>query len=189
MRTFALKTLTAGILAMAAIPATAAQIVETFTIPVSGEPDQHFLSTPFDLFDPSLGTLLGVSESVSGSLTWDPGDGGEQLLLALAKTGASQFFFGSDTGGPQVIDVSLTGAAGFQDPGFVGVGTTQESLAAAQSPGIGTLSGDSLSGQVTYTYTPAAVPEPSTWAMTLVGFGGLGYAAMQRRGSRRSVSA
>jgi hypothetical protein len=42
---------------------------------------------------------------------------------------------------------------------------------------------------VTYTYTPAAVPEPSTWAMMLVGFGGLGYAAIRRRGSRRSVSA
>jgi hypothetical protein len=91
MRTFALKTLTAGILAMAAIPATAAQIVETFTIPVSGEPDQHFLSTPFDLFDRSLGTLLGVSESVSGSLTWDPGDGGEQLFLRWRKRARASF--------------------------------------------------------------------------------------------------
>jgi hypothetical protein len=186
MRTFAL-TLAAGILATAAVPASAAQIVETFTISVSGDADQHFLSTPFDLFDASMGTLTSVSESVSGSLTWDPGDPGEQLLLALAKTGASQFFFGSQTGDPQVINVNLTGAGGFQDPAFVGLGTTQENLAAAQSPGIGTLSGDSLAGQVTYTYT--AVPEPSTWAMMLVGFGGLGYAAVRRKRARRPVSA
>jgi hypothetical protein len=65
-------------------------------------------------------TLLGVSERVSGSLTWDPGHPREQLLLARAKTGGSQFSFASDTGGPQVINVNLSGAAGFQAPGFVG---------------------------------------------------------------------
>jgi hypothetical protein len=27
-----------------------------------------------------------------------------------------------------------------------------------------------------------AVPEPSTWAMMLAGFGGLGFAAFRRRG-------
>jgi hypothetical protein len=54
---------------------------------------------------------------------------------------------------------------------------------------VGALSGDSLTGQVTYTYTPAAVPEPSTWAMMLAGFAGLGYAAIRRKGARRSGSA
>jgi PEP-CTERM motif len=29
--------------------------------------------------------------------------------------------------------------------------------------------------------TMTAVPEPSTWAMMLVGFGGLGFAAYRRR--------
>ncbi len=32
------------------------------------------------------------------------------------------------------------------------------------------------------TETGAAVPEPATWAMMLLGFAGLGYAAYQRRG-------
>jgi len=29
---------------------------------------------------------------------------------------------------------------------------------------------------------PAAAPEPSTWAMMLLGFAGLGYAAVRRKG-------
>ena len=34
----------------------------------------------------------------------------------------------------------------------------------------------------------APVPEPSTWVMTLIGFGGLGYAAMRRSDAVRSIS-
>jgi hypothetical protein len=195
MRAFALMTLTAGLLGTMSAPASAAQIVETFTISASGAPDQNFLSTPFDLFHPSLGTLTSVGESVSGSLTWTPGASDQELLLVLGKTGTSQFFSGSESGEAQVINVSLTGAGGFQDPAFVGTGTTQENLAASQSPGVGTLSGDSLTGQVTYTYTPAAVPEPSTSAMMLLGFAVLGYAfdrlkpAARRKPACRSVPA
>ena len=98
MRTLAFMPLTAGVLATASLPASAAQIVETFTISVSGAPDQNFLSTPFDLFHPSLGTLTSVGESVSGSLTWTPGASDQELLLVLGKTGTSQFFSGSEFG-------------------------------------------------------------------------------------------
>jgi hypothetical protein len=44
-----------------------------------------------------------------------------------------------------------------------------------------------LQGTVTYDFTPAvsSVPEPSTWAMMLLGFAGLGFAF---RHSRRKVS-
>lgn len=186
MRTFAM-TLTAAILATAAAPASAATIVENFTISVSGEADQNFLSSPFALFDPKLGTLLSVNESVSGSLTWDFGnDIGDTLLLASGKTGASQFFLSSGAGGSQDITVNLNGVAGFQDPAFVGFGTTQESLAAS---GPGTLSGDSLTGELTFTYTPAAAPEASTWAMMLLGFAAVGCAAIMRKGAPLSVSA
>ena len=34
-----------------------------------------------------------------------------------------------------------------------------------------------------------AAPEPSTWAMMLVGFAGLGYAAVRRKGAVRAISA
>jgi hypothetical protein len=48
-----------------------------------------------------------------------------------------------------------------------------------------------LSGVATYNYMPAGspVPEPSTWAMMLVGFAGLGYAAARRKGVLRTISA
>jgi hypothetical protein len=43
-----------------------------------------------------------------------------------------------------------------------------------------------VSGTLTFDYTPtAAVPEPPTWAMMLLGFAGLGFAFRQ---SRRKAS-
>ena len=36
---------------------------------------------------------------------------------------------------------------------------------------------------------PATAPEPSTWAMMLLGFAGLGYAAVRRKGAVRPISA
>ena len=48
MRALAFAILTAGILATVSAPAWAAQLVENFTIGVSGDADQHFLSSPFD---------------------------------------------------------------------------------------------------------------------------------------------
>ena len=77
----------------------------------------------------------------------------------------------------------------FGDLAAVGFGTTQESLAVAQSPGAGTLSGDSLTGELTFTYTPAAAPEVSTWAMMLVGFAGVGYVLVRCKPAHRSVQA
>jgi hypothetical protein len=190
MRALAFATLSAAIVTTASSPASAASFVEDFTISVSGEADQNFLSSPFALFDPKLGTLLQVAEAVTGPLTWSPGDSNEQLLLVLGKTGTSQFFSASQSGDPQVINVNLTGAGGVQDPAFVGFGTTQETLAVSQSPGVGTVSGDSLIGQLTFTYTPAPAPEAPTWAMMLLGFAGLGYAVVRRKqASPRSASA
>jgi hypothetical protein len=58
-----------------------------------GRSGSDFSQLPLAFFDLKLGTLLSVSESVSGSLTWDFGaDTGDTLLLALGKAGASQFF-------------------------------------------------------------------------------------------------
>lgn len=39
------------------------------------------------------------------------------------------------------------------------------------------------------TFAVSAVPEPSTWAMMLIGFAGIGYAAYRRRASRQAAAA
>jgi PEP-CTERM motif len=41
----------------------------------------------------------------------------------------------------------------------------------------------------TFTIQIGEVPEPSTWAMMLLGFAGLGYAAVRRRGAVRAIPA
>jgi hypothetical protein len=51
---------------------------------------------------------------------------------------------------------------------------------------LGTPTGtDDATVTLQYTYTPAAVPEASTWAMMLVGFAGLGFAAFRRSTKQR----
>jgi hypothetical protein len=93
-----------------------------------------------------------------------------------------------------LIEVALMSEA--SDPEtlsvFTGIGAIVSFFEARETPRRppGTLAG-MLSGFVTYDYTPAtpAIPEPSTWALMLIGFAGLGYAAMRGRGVRRSVSA
>ena len=44
-----------------------------------------------------------------------------------------------------------------------------------------------LTGSYGLAIGPSAVPEPSTWALMLIGFSGLGYAAWRRTG-RRPIS-
>ena len=38
------------------------------------------------------------------------------------------------------------------------------------------------------TVTTSSVPEPSTWAMMLLGFAGLGYAAFRRKGQAQALA-
>ena len=38
------------------------------------------------------------------------------------------------------------------------------------------------------TVTTSSVPEPSTWAMMLLGFAGLGYAAFRRKGQAHALA-
>jgi PEP-CTERM motif len=44
-------------------------------------------------------------------------------------------------------------------------------------------------GDIAFVVVTAAVPEPSTWAMMLIGFAGLGYVAARCKGAVRAISA
>jgi len=48
---------------------------------------------------------------------------------------------------------------------------------------VGELNGSTAYERLIFTFTPGAVPEPSTWAMMLLGFGGIGIAMRRRRRS------
>ena len=194
MRAAVLATLAAA-LATTPLSASAAQLVQGFNVTISAGPlERTFNSTPFDLFDPSMGTLQSVTASVSGSLVWDTGDAvTSELTVAddlISGFGNLQNFASPEGGGQSVIHAGLNGPG---DPVlFEGKGTWQEELDFFQIPGsaTATISDATFICTVTYIYTPAAtspaIPEPSTWAMMLLGFAGLGYAAVRRKGVARS---
>jgi hypothetical protein len=197
MRLAAFLALTAGILAATPNAASAATQKLDLTMIVSGgTANQEYYSNSYLLFDPRLGTLNEVSQTISGSLTWTPGADPSELELFSRRLSqqSSQTFLSSSSTDPRVIDVDLMSEA--SDPRtlsiFTGIGSIVSFFEARETPRRprGTLSGV-LSGFVTYDYTPVApaVPEPSTWAMLMIGFAGLGYAAVRRRGAPRPFSA
>jgi hypothetical protein len=193
MRAFAFLTLAGGILATAPVPASAAQIVENFTISISGSTDQDFEGTSFAQFNPLLGVLTSIQESVTGSATWLTSFPGDTLILNTKLIPSSQMFSSSVTGGPSVIQVNINGVSVFPSQ-FEGTGSLEETLISLDNDA-NTFSPAVLDGTITYNFTPpasvgvgSAVPEPSTWGMMLIGFAGLSYAAVRRKGARRPVS-
>jgi PEP-CTERM motif len=76
----------------------------------------------------------------------------------------SLYFAGGGMGSPEIPFPGLTEIAGFIDPTFELI-TPEPGLELVLSRGLESAS---------------AVPEPSTWAMLLIGFAGLGYAGFKR---------
>lgn len=189
MRRFALMSLAAVALAAASIPASAGTIVEdfTFVFPRESSSDANYLSTVFAGFNPAFGTLTGVTVSVSGPLDWTPGPPighdppGDTLHVDLLSPVLASQMFTSD-GDTLPIDINLNGAGV-----AIGSGPQQALLSFSDTFGGTFTNGQTaVDGAITYTFTPAGppAPEPSTWAMMLVGFAGLGYAAARKSGAR-----
>lgn len=128
----------------------------------------------------------GVSEAIRLSVT--PGILGiSSLVLSFVETGTIDIF-GLESGGAR----TYLGAAGtIASP--TGTGVTSEELGAGSgtyrltfSPNLTSYqtlflasSSDGLDG-VQLTSVVGSIPEPSTWAMMLVGFGAVGYAFRRR---------
>jgi hypothetical protein len=179
-----LSALFAGCVAMAA-PASAA--TETFDWTLSGPAS-------------SLGGF-GTNGSGSGTFTVTLGANGDLItgvtgtlggnavsLAALGTSGSDDLLFpvGTQfTGGTSVVDLDTSGIVLVTSAGSFDI------FGAGSPFSIGTVSGNDIfeeGGNVGFGVgtmsVTAAVPEPSTWAMMILGFVGLGFMAYRRKGNQ-----
>ena len=169
-----------GIAVLAPQAASANVITETYTMTqvpaVSADGLILFPDSPVAEFNPADGTLTSVAESLKGTATWTSNTIGANLfaLLTPATPAQTQLFFT-----PGTITFAISGSPtdlnDFKGTGSVGVALR---LITSDLGDAFATSASGLMGTITYTYTPAAsqaVPEPSTWAMMLLGFAGLGF--------------
>lgn len=157
---------------------------------------KEYTGAASDLFLPITGTGTSnvvLDRSVDGASAgyFDVSSTGATTVnVDTAKvTGSSRFFFnGTDLG-----YFDGTGA----DTSFSIAGAnrlTRLSGACYASGGVPFAPGEDICGSVRYTLTynydsSAAVPEPSTWAMMVLGFGALGYLSRRRtRPLRRTLA-
>jgi hypothetical protein len=172
-----LKLLGSAVLALGmALPPSAIAATESVDITYpAGTNFNEFLdasSNPFSEFNPALGMLTSYSLTVAGIVTStdpftpeivfkDPGTA-DAILDLFASGGA----------------ISGTGStsSSFDLAAITGTGTAQFLVQDFSSPRGATTSISFTTDTLTYTYTPAvaSVPEPSTWAMGLIGFGLMG---------------
>jgi hypothetical protein len=188
---------TAAILALGAFAASAnaATIVETFTLPtVDGF--QTVDGSSFAAFDPALGTLDFVTYDITTNALFSGGGESDENAANY------QFLFEGPGGGPAGFQTSVIafGNTSGEEPEslgegspsvlavFTGPGLVHPSVDVSHGLGSASVVSTFTSTTVTYTFTPAvpAAPEPSTWAMMLIGFAALGYAGC--RASRKSAA-
>ena len=142
--------------------------------------------------DPALAS--GTYRFVTTYLGPDTPEAGPGAPFAQANPmNTNQFFYDSfdpstnmtlelfTSGGER--DIALVTNGLFDGPGF-GFGFVSASCTGIDNctqAGVGLTPGSTISGPVAISVSFTAVPEPATWAMMLVGFGGLGVAIRSRR--------
>jgi hypothetical protein len=176
MRTFALASaaiLTLGVALTTfavANPASAALLTYTF------DPFTHFtfedldsavLTGTFTINPPSDGLFaddIVIAGTGQEAGTYEPQESGDNLILYIDSATSNELFlrFNEDLGAPhlQLTQVDWHDGA---------VSSTAVELGGGAQ-------------------LPAAAPEPSTWAMMLIGFVGLGYAALRRQATRGTLA-
>jgi hypothetical protein len=131
--------------------------------------------TPCTSADCAIDRPLGVTVVASGNPMND-------AIIGSVDAGDTFNFFT----GPSILGLTFFGMFDSSCTGPV-AGTCMITFPDAAAVGIQTDSGSVLFTAVSA--TPGAVPEPSTWAMMLLGFLALGYVAYRRERPERAVAA
>jgi hypothetical protein len=186
MRTVRSASLVAAALVLAATGGRANTIMESFTIPIPSGSAVFLVGDSIPQFNPANGTLNDIELTGTGSATWTATIMPPNLEVILRASLPLQITNIFTVPGNISLNFPLTTAS---DPAtlslWTGLGTQTVLLNSTGNPA-DTITNGSVTGTLTFDFTPtAAVPEPSTWAMMLIGFAGLGFAFRQ---SRRRVS-
>jgi hypothetical protein len=134
---------------------------------------------PFDIPGTVTGEITGLTDNATSAATHvyiDTGPSGLLLAPPFDTIGNTIFANSFTVSGGQITDANyfatdaVTYAFGLNTGGQNSLNSFEINLITGNSGGF---------GGVTYT----AAPEPSTWAMMLIGFAGLGYAGHRARRS------
>jgi hypothetical protein len=174
------------LLLLSPAPAKANSISETFTITVSSPQTLGSIldvtSSSFAQFNPSLGTLTEVQSTLTGTGTW-AGTGTVFITNLLTASPVNEVISNSQTFftlGAITFSISGADSFPFDLSVFSGTGTTDVRLSLNSDRSTDTFMTDgTLTGTITYDYTPAATREPSSLALLATGL--LGFAFFIRR--------
>jgi hypothetical protein len=165
----------AAILMLFAVPARADTITQTFAgvaAPAS--------TLGLNPFNPTLGTLVSISDSVTFTGIVPEGDIGSEIVTF----GTIPNTFSQPTACLAPAGCAFTGFTIF-DTGITDPSVLPEFLTAFNQTftTTGTVTGASVSGSLTYTYTPAstAAPEPDSRSLLLIGIGMIWVVTRKRR--------
>jgi hypothetical protein len=136
--------------------------------------------------NPLIGGQLDLSFASAGFLV--PPAGNQILTISNATTcivvggpcTKSPILYNTSRSPPS-ITIQLTNGA-------VSAGVSSSFLS-ADFGAVGTYQSIDVAGSVTMTVSAVATPEPSTWAMLLIGFSGLGFTGYRKAGATRAARA
>jgi hypothetical protein len=187
MRGLASKTLKAALvgwtlcaLAVAITPVQAATVTYDFTLSFNGTSG---------VFPVTGSGIIIANAGAGGQAIQEISLNGSSFEAPTSYAGADNLLF-YNTNGTSLLDSNglsfVDGSQSINLWGFNSPGTSQATGNAYAE----TISGIGFAGVGTFTMTiAAAVPEPSTWAMMIIGFCGLGFMAYRRKQNGSALSA
>jgi hypothetical protein len=176
---------------------TIAVPLTTFSTGEAGD----FSNTPGSItqFNPSLGTLISVTYTLMGSITWDVKNLGSTLPETFIAGFISTNAFGSaTTTGSVTVPINLSDTTTMPTGGLSAFEGTSSMFFIPSGIGFADSAGNStntveataaLSGTISYNFTTtAATPLPAALPLFATGIGGLGLLGWRRKRKVKAVA-